>query len=360
LQLLQLGWDSEWEQKYAQFLTKGYSVGRVFLEYTHQYKVYTTNGEMHAEVSGRIRGKAEGRLGRRDEFPAVGDWVLLREYPDEGKAIIHGILTRNSKLSRKVAGKGTFEQIIAANLDTIFILSSLNNEFNLRRIERFLVLGWESGAQPVIVLTKADLCTDIPAKVADVESIAMGVPVHVISSVQEQGLDLLDPYLKIGRTIGLLGSSGVGKSTLINYLLGENVQRVNEIRKGDDRGKHTTTHRELVVLPNGGLLIDTPGMRELQVWEVDNGLNNLYEDIIEISGRCFFKDCLHESEPGCAVKEAIRDGVIHPQRFNSYIKMQSEAADLSIQMLGNIAAVERKRGKKYAQIIQEKHSRKRK
>lgn len=352
MRLEQFGWNEEWEEKFVPFKEKEYTVGRVILEHTHIYKVVTNNGEMQAEVSGRIRGTAEGRLGRRDEFPAIGDWVLLREYPNERKAIVHGILPRKSKFSRKVAGKAVYEQIVAANLDYVFILTSLNNEFNLRRIERYLVLAWESGAKPIIVLTKADLCDELSLKVAEVESVAVGVPIHVISSVKGEGLDAIFPYLKKGETIGLLGSSGVGKSTLINSLKGENVQRVNEIRQGDDRGKHTTTHKELVTLPSGGLIIDTPGMRELQVLEVDEGLNNLYEDIIRLAEQCKFNDCLHRHEPDCAVQEAIEKGELQYERLVSYNKMQKEAADLSLQILGNISAVEKEKGKKYAQILQ--------
>jgi ribosome biogenesis GTPase / thiamine phosphate phosphatase len=353
LNLSKYGWNRDWEQKFKPFHGKNYTVGRVILEHTHLYKVNTVHGELHAEVSGRIRGKAEGRLGRRDEFPAVGDWVLLREYLEEGKAVIHGILPRKSKFSRKVAGKGTFEQIVAANTDVVFILTSLNSEFNLRRIERYLAFAWESNASPVIVLTKSDLCTDINKKVSEVESIAIGVPIHVICSLHREGIETLQQYLKKGQTIGLLGSSGVGKSTLINCLMGKQVQRVNEIRNSDGRGKHTTTHRELILLPNGGLIMDTPGMRELQVWEADDGLDQMYEDIMQLSERCRFNDCLHRQEPGCAVQEAIQNGGLDHERLNNFNKMQKEAAELSLKMLGNVNTVEKVKGKKYAQILQQ-------
>lgn len=357
MQLKKLGWNAEWEKKFIPFINKDYSFGRVVMEHTHIYKVATEHGELQAEVSGRIRGKAEGRLGRRDEFPAVGDWVVIREYRSEDKVVIHGVLPRNSKFSRKMAGKGSHEQIVAANLDYVFILSSLNNEFNARRIERYLALAWESKAKPVIVLTKADLCSDLEQMIVKVESIAMGVPVHAISTLTHLGLESIYPYLLKGVTIGLLGSSGVGKSTLINSLKGEDVQRIKEIRKSDDRGKHTTTHRELFILPDGALIIDTPGMRELQVWELDDGLNNLFEDIIQLSDQCFFNDCLHRKEPDCAVQQAIKQGKLQEERLNNYNKMQQEAADLSLKMLGNIGSVERKKGKKYAQLIREEYGR---
>lgn len=357
MELIKLGWNDEWEEKFVPFENKDYSVGRVVVEHTHIYRIATKYGELQAEVSGRIRGKAEGRLGRRDEFPAIGDWVIIRKFQNEDKAIIHGILPRKSKFSRKAAGKGSHEQIVAANLDVVFILSSLNNEFNVRRIERYLTLAWESNANPIIILTKADLCSDVPSKIAEVESIAIGVPVHVISTLQGEGVEEIYPYLKKGETVGLLGSSGVGKSTLVNFLLGEDILRTNKIREGDDQGKHTTTHRELIALPNGGLIIDTPGMRELQVWEVDDGLSNLFEDIIQLSDQCRFNDCLHRNEPGCAVQEAIKQEKLHPERLHNYNKMQQEAADLSLKRLGNIQAVEKEKGKKYGQLLQDEYGR---
>lgn len=210
------------------------------------------------------------------------------------------------------------------------------------------------------MLTKADLCSDLEQMVVKVESIAMGVPVHVISTLTHLGLESIYPYLIKGVTIGLLGSSGVGKSTLINSLKGEDVQRIKEIRKSDDRGKHTTTHRELFILPDGGLIIDTPGMRELHVREPDDGLNNLFEDILQLSDQCFFNDCLHRKEPGCAVQQAIKQGKLQEERLNNYNKMQREATDLSLKILGNVGSVERKKGKKYAQLIREEYGREKK
>lgn len=351
MNLFEYGWNAEWEKEFHPYKEKEFAVGRVIEEHTHLYKVMTTHGELQAKVSGRIRGKAEGRLGRRDEFPAVGDWVYIREYPAEQKAIIHGILPRKSKFSRKVAGKGTYEQIVAANMDFVFILTSLNNEFNVRRLERYLALSWESQATPVIVLTKADLCSDIQKKVAEVESIAIGVPIHVISSIRNDGLNNLQPYIKPGQTIGLLGSSGVGKSTLINCLIGKEIQRVNSVRESDDRGQHTTTHRELILLPNGGMIIDTPGMRELQVWDVEDGLEHMYDDIIQLSDRCRFRDCLHRHEPGCAVQSAIKEGLLDPERLYNYEKLHNEVAELSLKILGNVNTVEKIKGKKYSQIL---------
>ncbi len=212
-------------------------------------------------------------------------------------------------------------------------------------------MAWESGSNPVIILTKADLCDDVAERVAEVEWISQGVPVHVVSSVRHQGLDSLETYLQKGHTIALLGSSGVGKSTLINCLIGEEAQRVREIREEDDRGRHTTTHRELLLLPNGALVIDTPGMRELQIWEADEGLKSTYDDIEELASQCQFNDCMHETEPGCAVSKAIMAGTLQPDRLKNYSKMQVEYARMALKKLGHIEAVEREKGKRYAQIL---------
>lgn len=351
MNLINYGWSKELEELVDNVKDKDYSIGRVIAQYNNIYRVVTNNGEIQGEISGRMKGVTIGMNLRWDKLPLVGDWVYLREYPREEKAVIHGVLPRKSIISRKAAGKGVDEQYIAANLDYIFIVTSLNNEFNLRRIERYLILGWESGAIPVIILTKADLCDDIPDKIREVQSIAPSVSIHVISSIKNEGVEELKPYFYKYKTVGLLGSSGVGKSTLINCLKGEDIQRVNEIRKNDDRGKHTTTHRELIQLPDGGLVIDTPGMRGIQMLEIDDGISQLYNDIEDLAKQCRFNDCIHESEPGCAVKGAVDEGTLQLERLTSYNKMQREVAELSLKVFGNIAAVEREKGKRYADIL---------
>ncbi|WP_253701508.1 ribosome small subunit-dependent GTPase A [Bacillus sp. FJAT-27445] len=306
----------------ANFPKKECVLGRVALEHKHMYRVWTDEGELLCEVSGKFAFAAS----RREDFPAVGDWVILSSRKEEGTGTIHSILPRFSKFSRKAAGNTAEEQIIAANVETVFLVNSLNDDLNLRRIERYLLLAWESGANPVIILSKADLCEDVEEKVAAVESVALGVPVIPVSAEMNEGLEKLKPYLGEGKTVALLGSSGVGKSTLTNTLLGENKQAVKEIREDDDKGRHTTTHRELVLLPGGAVLIDTPGMRELQLWESQDGLAGAFSDIEELSAACRFRDCRHTDEPGCAVREAISNGDLPEERLSSYNKLQRELA----------------------------------
>ncbi len=340
----QYGWNETWNTHFEQYENEGYIPGRVALEHKRSYRVLTMHGELLAEVSGRMRFEA----GEREDFPAVGDWVAVSARPDEGKATIHAILPRASKFSRKAAGRTTEEQIVAANVDTIFLVNALNQDFNVRRLERYLVMAWESGANPVIILSKADLCDDIAEKVREVEAVAFGVPVHVISAVEDSGMEELDSYLAAGNTVALLGSSGAGKSTLTNRLFGSEVQLVKEIREEDGRGRHTTTHRELIVLPGGGLVIDTPGMRELQLWEADESLGTSFNDIEELAGNCRFRDCSHNSEPGCAVKAAIDDGSLEEKRYESYVKLQKELAFLERKADKKAQLEEKEKWKKIA------------
>jgi ribosome biogenesis GTPase len=318
-----IGWNSFFNNSFAPYSQQGYIAGRIAAEHKHIYRVYIEQGELLAAVSGKMRYEASGRR----DFPAVGDWVVLSP-TGEGKATIQAVLPRQSKFSRQTAGTTVEEQVIAANIDTVFLVAALNNDFNLRRLERYLTLAWESGANPVIILSKADLCNDINQKVLAIENIAPGVPVHVTSSQSGTGITELASHLRKGRTAALLGSSGAGKSTLINCLCGREAQKTAEIRQSDDRGRHTTTYRELIILPGGGLIIDTPGMRELQLWGTCEGLQS-FADISLLASQCRFKDCRHEGEPGCAVKAALENGRLDYDRYGNYRKLQKELAYLS-------------------------------
>jgi ribosome biogenesis GTPase len=283
----------------------------------------------------------------RSDLPAVGDWVATRVWPEEGKATIHAVLPRKSVFSRKVAHSRTEQQVVAANVDTVFLVSGLDRDFNVRRIERYLTLAWESGATPVIVLNKTDLCSDVAHFVADVESVAVGVPIHPVSAKENQGLDSLRRYLAPGETVALLGSSGVGKSTLLNTLLGTERQRTAPVRERDQRGRHATAHRELVFLPGGGMLIDNPGMRELQMWTDDEALAETFDDITLLAARCRFRDCRHDSEPGCAVREAIENGTLDEARLRSYWRLQREIRHLETRRDQKARLVERAKKRRH-------------
>jgi ribosome biogenesis GTPase len=336
--LVTLGWCPFFEEPFGAFREQGLEPARVALEHQHIYRVYTGRDEPLAQVAGRLRHRAAARR----EYPAVGDWVAIERAAAGHRATIHAVLPRRSHFSRKSAGDVTEEQVVAANLDTVFLVTGLDRDFNLRRIERYVVTAREGGTAPVVVLNKADLCDDLAPVLDEVSRVAAGVPVHAVSSRVGTGLEALTPYLTPGHTVALLGSSGVGKSTLINALLGENRQRTVEVREKDGRGRHTTTNRELIVLPQGGLLIDTPGMRELQLWEGDAALGDTFDDVVAIAVDCYFRDCRHDTEPRCAVKAAVEHGQITAARLDSYRRLRREVAHLE-RKVDQRAALEEKR-----------------
>ena len=314
-----LGWNSFFQSHWNAEPREGMVPARVTEEQRDAYRVVGDGGEMGAEITGHLRHIATDR----SALPAVGDWVAIDVIEAEGKAFIHSILPRRTKLSRKEAGRRAAEQILVTNVDTVFLMMSLNADLNPRRIERYLGTLWESGALPVIVLSKADLCPDSSIAVSEIGAAAPGVQIHVLSATAGIGVEALEPYLGPGSTVVLLGSSGVGKSTLINCLVNAEVQKTLEVRAGDDRGRHATTYRRLFPLPAGGVLIDTPGMREFQLWEAA-GLDDTFEEIGQLAESCRFRDCTHQSEPGCSVKLAITDGVMEQERLSSFQKLKRE------------------------------------
>lgn len=296
------------------------TISRVISQEKGLYRLVSSKGEKWGEVSGRFLYEVQAK----SAYPAVGDFVMADWNENGGNAVIHHVLPRKSSFIRKAAGEKNEEQVVAANIDTVFLCMSLNNDFNLRRLERYVSIAWNSGAVPVVVLTKSDLCEEPEQKLVEVSSVAAGVDVLVTNTVNQNGYEEIRPYLTEGKTIAFIGSSGVGKSTLINCLLGEKQLETNGLRN-DDKGRHTTTHRELILLPSGGMVIDTPGMRELGMWDAGAGIDQTFSDIEKLAQSCRFRDCTHSgNEPGCAVWEAIEKGELFVERFRSYQKLQSE------------------------------------
>jgi ribosome biogenesis GTPase len=313
--LTRLGWTPERETEFEQHREDGLVPARVAVEHRSSYVLYGEGGEFRAELAGRLR--------HEEIWPAVGDWVAVLE-----PSTITAVLPRRTVFSRKEPWLAAKEQVLAANADTVFVTMALTHtDFKPRRLERYLATAWESGAEPAIVLTKTDLCDNVETAVLEVEAVAFGVPIHALNGLTGEGIEALSPYLAGHRTVALLGSSGVGKSTIVNHLAGGTVMPTSEIGS-DGRGRHTTRHRELLPLSGGGLVLDTPGLRELQLWDVSQGLEQTFEDVAALASSCRFGDCTHLSEPDCAVREALRSGALARERFDSWRKLQRELGRL--------------------------------
>lgn len=311
--------------------------GRVVADFGQFLQIITDEGEVQAQ-------RPAYHLGLQI---AVGDWVVLEKSTRFQEYHIKNVLERRTKFSRAAAGTEVKEQVVAANIDYVFIVQSLNKDFNMRRLERYLIATWESGAVPVVILTKSDCCDSVDAKLSEVYVTAVGVDVHAISALTGDGLDKIKNYFREGISIALLGSSGVGKSTLVNTLMGSEVLKTQGIREDDSKGRHTTTHREILLLPDGGVIIDTPGMRTLALWESENGIEQLFGDIEKIVEKCKFFDCKHQNEPGCAVVEAIESGEIDEKRLESWKKLQKELEFIEAKKANKL----RQKGREWAKKV---------
>lgn len=344
MDLKDAGWDDFFDRAFGKYAGRGLVPARVMREHRQRYEILGTGGTRSARVSGRLIHTA----GSRADFPAVGDWVCVDAVSTDGDTVIRAVLPRKSRFSRKVAGAETEEQVVASNIDTVFLVSAFGGDSNPGRIERYVTLAWESGASPVIVLNKADLCDDRAAATQDIEGVAVSIPVLVVSAMTGEGLEGILDHLKPGSTGAFLGSSGVGKSTIINGLIGSTVLKAGEVRAKDGKGRHVTTARQLVVLPSGGMIIDTPGMREIQLWAGGEGLEESFEDIERMARACRFRDCRHDTEPGCAVKEAIEEGRLDARRLKSYFKLQRELESLAVRKEQRARLHEKSKWKKIA------------
>ncbi|HEX2049707.1 MAG TPA: ribosome small subunit-dependent GTPase A [Actinomycetota bacterium] len=335
VRLADLGWDEDRNEEFAPFMERGLTPGRVATDHGTAATVLTERGEVLATPTGKSR---------RAGPPAAGDWIALEELGD-GRGVIHALLDRRTVFSRKVAWLETDEQVIAANVDVILVVAGLDGDLNPRRLERYLAAAWEGGAQPVVVLTKPDLCTDLKAALESLAAVAAGADVHVVDNLTGDGVEAVRVLLRPTRTAVLVGSSGVGKSTLINNLLGEEVLKTGEVR-WDGKGRHTTTHRELMTVRGGGCVLDTPGMRELQLWGTEAGLDAAFDDVARLASGCKFNDCRHDREPGCAVRAAIEAHALDPDRLASYRKLQRELRYLETRVDKRARSEESKRWRK--------------
>jgi ribosome biogenesis GTPase / thiamine phosphate phosphatase len=346
-----LGWDAYFEALRSECVGDGCVPARVISQHRGMWRVAGNFGERWAEPSGKLRKESENG----GDWPAVGDWVSIEILSGQPNATIQRVLPRRSRFVRKIAGKQIAEQVIVANIDVALIVAALDSDFNVRRIERYMAQCWESGARPAVVLNKADACAEASERAAEIERISMDAPVFLISAKTGEGLEALEGSFSKGQTLVLLGSSGVGKSTLVNRLLQEERQSTHEVRESDSRGRHTTTSRELFLLPSGAMIIDTPGLRELQLWNAEDGLAQTFADVDELASKCRFTDCQHRKEPGCAVQTALADGALDADRLESWRKLQREQEFLLRKMDPAIGAIQKKRIKISMRQVREKY-----
>ena len=347
MDLSKLGWNEYLEEGFKEYRDKGLSPGRIVNQQKNKYVIYNNGKYIEGMLAGKFRYKAK----YKKDFPTVGDWVAIQVPEGNDKAIIHGVLKRKTSFVRraaisggrkirggKIVGGTPEEQVIASNIDTAFIIMGLDDNFNIGRIERYITQVYNSGASPVIILNKMDICSDLNKYISEVEAVAIGLPIHPISVVKDKNMDVFNNYLKKGKTLVFLGSSGVGKSTITNYLLKGEIQKTKTISISSGKGRHTTTSSELLFHSSGAMIIDTPGLRELQLWGDESLLEDTFEDIIKLKDECKFNDCSHDSEPGCAIKQALEDGVITNERYNSYMTQLEEL---------NRVSKERKKAERY-------------
>jgi ribosome biogenesis GTPase len=338
MELAQLGWDEHFQRQVDELGITDIVIGRIFrVDPGGHYGLLTIEGDMRARIPGKMKKKASSVM----DLPGIGDWVLMKKI--ETHNVIFKVLERKNAIIRKSAGREIRQQLVGSNIDIIFIMMGLDSDYNLRRLERYLFMVSASGALPVVVLNKSDLVTDVRKKLEEVQRIAENIQVHYISAKKQEGLDIIKGYLEEGITISLVGSSGVGKSTLINPILKEEKLKTKEVRKKNGKGRHATTTRELFLLPEGGVVIDNPGIREIQLWGDIDSLDDAFRDIKKLAARCKFKNCQHRTEPGCQVIKALEAEELPKERYDNYLKMQKELAYLDMKRdLGSEAAEKKK------------------
>lgn len=342
MNLEDLGWNSYFHDHYLKHRNDNLIPARVSFQSRGIYRLITLEGELLAETAGSLGFEYSDS----ESLPVCGDWVLADNPDNENRTLIRFLLPRRTSFYRNQAGTAPGRQVIASNIDTVCLVSGLDADFNPRRIERYLAVAWDSGAQPIIVLNKSDICPEVPERLAEARSLAPGIPVFAVSAMEDLGMENLQSCAGKGQTIALLGSSGVGKSSIVNRLLGRPAQDVSDTDSATGRGMHTTAARHLFFLPSGGLVMDTPGMRELQIWSIDKGLDSTFEDIKALAEQCRFRDCSHQTEPGCRVRAAVAAGELDTGRLANYFKLCMEAHYIEMKRVHSAGWVEKERWKK--------------